>query len=349
MKCQNKKTLVKVGVFLKNRVSALKLKSEFLSSFCLIVILLLVSCQLEMEPIHAPSLTAVTTNTIISQPTLELTTTSLPLPTTIATEIVEKTSVPVPAPAISTTPVSETVTSSLISATPIIAVITLTPLPTLEGEELETSVARLLENPMNCDVPCWWGSVPDVTSINEIKHAVSPYNFDIYEYTDGERTILRLGIGYVEERNDFKIRIGYGFSNSRLTSVSAYSPPIFEVLAKYGQPDEVWLATAISPAPIPVRLNLVYLQEGMAFGYVTDGDAKSGMFKGCFSDEEAGRLRLLVPDTTTSYKDFSTIFEEDHRYLLLEEATDLTMDDFIQQFSDPTQPQCIETPIELWD
>ncbi len=58
---------------------------------------------------------------------------------------------------------------------------TLTPLPTFAPEELETAVADLLANPMNCDVPCWWGAVPGVTSLDEIKHAVSPYNFDIYE------------------------------------------------------------------------------------------------------------------------------------------------------------------------
>ena len=48
-------------------------------------------------------------------------------------------------------------------------------------------------------------------------------------------------------------------------------------------------------------------------------------------------------------RDFTPIFELDRRYLSLEEATSLTMDDFMQQFSDPTQPQCIETPIELWE
>ncbi len=87
----------------------------------------------------------------------------------------------------------------------------------------------------------------------------------------------------------------------------------------------------------------------MAIGYVTDGIVENGMFKGCFSDEETGLLRLLVPGTATSYKDFSPIFEKDGRYLQFEEATDWAMDDFMQQFSDPTQPQCIETPIELWE
>ncbi len=94
-----------------------------------------------------------------------------------------------------------------------------------------------------------------------------------HEYVDGQLTILRLGIGHVEERNDFEVRIGYGFTNSILTSVSAYSPSVSEILAKYGQPDEVWFETmSFMLEDLPTRLNLVYFQKGIAVGYVVDGD-----------------------------------------------------------------------------
>jgi len=206
---------------------------------------------------------------------------------------------------------------------------------------------------MNCDVPCWWGAVPGTTTIDEVQHTIAPYNFEIFEYDYEDKgkqfNVLSLGIGFNEESNDFKIRMGYTFSNSILFNVSAYSSSISEILVKYGQPDEIWLETGFTPIPIPFRLNMIYLEKSMAFGYVTDGDVQSGMFKGCFTNEESSRLRLLAPNTATSYKDFPIIFEEDRRYLPLEEATDLTMAEFMQQFSDPNQPQCIETPIELWE
>ena len=258
-----------------------------------------------------------------------------------ATAVPPQTAVPTKPPTATPSP-SATATASPMP--------TLTPLPTFAPDELETAVTDLLANPMNCDVPCWWGTVPNITRFNEIKHAISPYDFHISEYEEnGEVVYLLLETGYVEEQGDYEIGIVYNFSDSILVGVTAYSPSISEVLAKYGQPGEVWLATGITPAPIPFRLNLVYLQEGMAFGYVIDGDAQSGMFKGCFADEEMGRLRLLAPNTATSYKDFTPIFELDRRYLPLEEATDLSMAKFMQQFSDPNQPQCLETPIKLWD
>lgn len=319
-------------------------------SFGLMTILFLVACQAGGESRESSITTTPTaTNIVMGQVLSESTLTVLP-PTAVVAIKVETTSTSVVAPTASSPIAVETVMPLPTSLTPTEVAVTLTPLPTLAADELESAVGELIANPMNCDEPCWWGAIPGITSLDEIKHAVSPYNFDIYEsVVDEQLTILRLGIGYIEERNDFEIRIGYGFSNSILTTVSAYSPSVFEVLARYGQPDEVWLATGITPLPIPVRLNLVYYQEGMAFGYVVDGVIENHMFKGCFTAEKAGRLRLIASNSATSYKDFPTIFEDDRRYLLLEEDTSLTMEDFMQRFSDPTQPQCIETPVELWE
>jgi hypothetical protein len=330
----------------------MKLKDAFLFSFNLTVMLLLVSCQSETEPTITTSTIVTATNTVMSQPTLELTMTSSSPPTATVTVMVETTSDSVPDSTASATTVSETLTLAPMLATPTIVMPTLTPLPTLEGEELETRVAELLENPMNCDVPCWWGAIPGVTSINEIKHAISPYNFDIYEYYDEEgRVYFRLGIGHVEERNDFEVRIVYGFSDSVLAGVTAYSPSVSKFLAKYGEPDEVWLETMSHEreGDLPVRLNLVYLQKGIAVGYVVDGEINNEVVMACFADKETGRLRLLAPNTTTSYGDFSPIFEVDRRYISLGEATGLTMEEFMQRFNDPTQPQCIETPAKLWN
>jgi len=323
-------------------------------TFGLTSIFLLVTCQSEM-PLNVPTSTVgAVAGTAISQSLSESITPS-PLPSVTSTVKVEATSTLIPDPLPSATAVLVTATPLLPSATPTIVDITPTPLPTLEGEELELAVAELLANPMNCDVPCWWGAKPGVTSVNDIKHIISPYNFDIYEYEYEDKgklfTAMRLGIGHDEERNDFSIRVGFIFFNSILFDVSAYSPPISEVLAKYGQPDEIWLETVAEEyqGSLPVRLNMVYLEMGMAVGYVVDGDHHDDVVTGCFGDEEMGRLRLITPNTAISYNDFPIIFEADRRYLLLEEATSMTMDEFMQAFSDPTNPQCIETPAELWE
>lgn len=322
----------------------MKLKYALLFGLGWIATLLVVSCQSETEPALATLPVELMTSTVVSQLSLELTTPS-PLPTTTSVVNVEKTSDLVPNPTASATVALETATSTIVVAT-------LTPLPTLEGEELELAVAELLANPMNCDVPCWWGAIPGVTNISEIKHAVSPYNFDIYEYEEGGEVVhLRLGIGYVEEQGDFEVRIAYNFFHSILVGLTAYSPPISEILVKYNQPDEVWLSAMNDPREEhpKVWLNIVYLYKGMAASYVVDRYLQDNTAAGCFDGEETGRLRLVPPNSAVSHEDFSPLFSEDRRYLPLEEATDLTMADFMQRFTDPTQPQCIETPAELWE
>ncbi len=87
----------------------------------------------------------------------------------------------------------------------------------------------------------------------------------------------------------------------------------------------------------------------MAVGYVVDGDIQDNEAIGCFTDDETGYLRLIARYTATSHEDFSPIFEEDRRYLPIEEATGLTREDFMQRFTGSTQPHCLETPAELWE
>lgn len=328
----------------------MKQKYVLLSGFALVTILLFVSCQSETKPTVTASSVEPATGIVAPQPLLEITTpsslsmTAVPGGTETASVSVldlsgSPTTIPespMPLPAL--TPSTATTT-------------TLTPLPTLDADDLKTAVAELLANPMDCDMPCWWGAIPGTTSINEIKHTISPYNFHISEYEEqGEIVFLLLETGYIEEQDQFEIGIVYNFSNSILTGITAFSPSVSDFLAKYGPPYEVLLETmSVERETLPVRLNMVYLGKGMAVGYVVDGNIQGDRVIGCFADEEIGTLRLITPDSVTSYKDFSPIFEQDRRYLPLEQATDLTMDEFMERFSDPTQSQCIETPIELWE
>jgi hypothetical protein len=322
----------------------MKAKYTLLFGFGWIVTLLTVSCESDTKPALATSPVELMTSTVVSQLSLELTTSS-PLPTTTPVVNVENTPDLVLSPTASATVAPGTATTTIVVATP-------APLPTLEGEELELAVAELLANPMNCDMPCWWGAIPGVTSLYEIRHAISPYNFHISEYEEeGDVVYLLVETGYVQEQGDYEIGVVYNFSHSTLVGLTAYSPPISEILVKYNQPDEVWFSAFNDPREEhpTVWLNIVYLHIGMAANYVVDRVLQNDMAVGCFTDEATGRLRLITPNRATNYEDFSPLFSEDRHYTPLEEATSLTVEDFIQRFTDPTQPHCIETPAELWE
>ncbi|MCZ7670518.1 MAG: hypothetical protein M5U34_26890 [Chloroflexi bacterium] len=132
----------------------MKQKHIFLVGLCFIVALLLVSCQPETESVTKTPMTVTATNLTVSQPTLES-----PSPTTtVMVETISSVIVLDPTPSVIVG--QETITPLSTLITPTITVMTPTPLPTLEGKELELAVAELLASPMNCDVPCWWGSHP---------------------------------------------------------------------------------------------------------------------------------------------------------------------------------------------
>lgn len=304
----------------------------FLFSLGVLVMLSLVSCQVGEEtavantqtPVTTPTaLAAVSTATLTPTATMEAT----PLPTATATQ----------------TPV-----------------VTLTPLPTFAPDELETAVADLLANPMNCDVPCWWGAIPDETTFFEIHqflelHQLTDYMRYLSQEAPNDRFELLMGY-YNDENGDgrYDFRVSYGFQNDVLTSlVSGHAPLISDVIEKFGQPDEILISASndVRTWPPLIKIYLVYLQESMALGYVTVGDVQSDLVKACFADE-MGFIHLKQPNSVTHrtlYEDFSMFYPEDNLYFPLEEATGLTMKDFMEDFSDPTQSQCIETPIGLWE
>ncbi|MBK8434092.1 MAG: hypothetical protein IPL28_23640 [Chloroflexi bacterium] len=206
----------------------------------------------------------------------------------------------------------------------------------------------MLVNPMNCDVPCWWGLV--VTQIDEIKHNLAPYNFEVYESQENNVGYLGLGIGYIEERNDFAMRIAYNFSGTVLSGVTADAIPITNFLTRYGHPDEIWFTSedVLREEFLLMRLNLVYLEEGIAAGYLLHGTLKNEVATTCLDWENDRKLRLIVPNSTTNYQDFSPIFERDRRYLPLAEATAITVEEFMEMFSNPDTEHCLQTPISLW-
>jgi hypothetical protein len=327
----------------------MKMKFVLFLGFSLIVLSAFVSCQQKIGQTTATLPPTAMANATLSQSPLDLLTASPMSTTTVEVKETATPSSNLIISAASPTIVPMTITPSSTLVFPTIVPVTLTPLPTLEGEALESSVAELLAKPMNCDVPCWWGAVPNETTVFEIQQLLALYQFEDYYRRDDDYNQIPdyIEVWFTEDKFDF--RVMYSFQNDILQTVfSEQSPPLYEMLKRYGKPDEVWLATGITPLPIPIRLNLVYYQEGMAFGYVADGTIQNNVITGCFASNKTGHLRLIPPNSATSYMVFPKIFFSDFLYLPLTEATDITMDDFMQHFSDPTQPQCIETPADLW-
>lgn len=322
-------------------------------AFGLLVILASVSCQPNIEPTMTTLPSTITVSTTLPESLLEPLATS-PLPTATM-EVKETTLTPTEITPTNSPTVVQTLATPLPTFTPpTIIRVTLTPLPTLAIEELEKAVEELFADPMNCDVPCWWGAIPNVTTGIEIQQVLTLYKFTTRERYDNQMipNLIEVWVGFDENQNQYDFRVMYSFENDVLKGILVErARPLVEIIGRYGQPDEVWLSTdgAIRDGNLAVRLNAIYLQEGMAVGYVVNGILQNDMIVGCFTGEEPGRLQLKTPDNSANYLGFRGIFEVDRLYLPLGEATDLALEEFTQSFHDSLIPFCLETPTELWN
>jgi hypothetical protein len=59
-----------------------------------------------------------------------------------------------------------------------------TPVDTLEPEIARATLEPLLRDPLNCDVPCFWGIIPGKTDFNEARTLFSRLGFTPFEGTD---------------------------------------------------------------------------------------------------------------------------------------------------------------------
>lgn len=130
---------------------------------------------------------------------------------------------------------------------------TLTQFATSDPKSMEETVQPLLQDPMNCTVPCFWGITPGKTSMDEARLFFSRLGFSPYEGTDPNSGRDFYSIAY-ESSIDRDSYVTLYPSNNRVANIvvkpeiskqkegsprewNAYSPET--LIKKYGQPSYV--------------------------------------------------------------------------------------------------------------
>ena len=132
-----------------------------------------------------------------------------------------------------------------------------------------------------------------------------------------------------------------------------------QILSNYGPPNQVLLA----PFPDdpdrtdikwhPFSLVLLYLDKGIFVEYVSPRETIGSNFVGCSSKADIS-LAVWSPESGLPMKYViqkagSEINELNMDYFKpVDEATSMTQDEFYQNFKDPNNTACLETPMELW-
>jgi hypothetical protein len=125
-------------------------------------------------------LTGCTSSSTTMQPTQVTPTPAYSAPSATSTAVLALTPTLVNTDTLTPAP---TATAKLPTYTPSITV-TPTQVDTLEPENALATIQPLLEDPMNCEVPCFWGILPGKTRIDEARTLFGALGFTPFEGTD---------------------------------------------------------------------------------------------------------------------------------------------------------------------
>lgn len=247
------------------------------------------------------------------------------------------------------TPVSTT------TITPHIALPPLTPLPTLSREQ---TFSHLFMSENACDVPCWWGIIPGVSTWRETEQYIEQFSdlsFGVYKVgVQKHLTSASLSETYVwyvgnpVPNTDSSTTIYLEVKNNIVTALEIGPElvwnffPIYKLLETYGQPDEVFLGVNefdIIPPTYYARIYLFYEDKHLLTSYGFSGLGPINPQKICLYEYGEGYLFLWSDDAALDF-DFSKLKP-------LGNFSGLSPEIFYESFKDDGN-KCIEITEDAW-
>ena len=252
---------------------------------------------------------------------------------------------------------------------------TWTPLPTLSTNQAKAKVKELLETNGGCELPCWWGIVPNKTTWADLSHFLSPI-FQLSQQPPKVFTEYGEKHTYTDYQFYFDVpgesqpasiilegRDNIVFWATIFPPAAEYKYQLHQVLALLGSPKQIFIsAQASSPIPElpPTILVLDYSDKGVwaSYGYIPTqvGEnlvvcPKSSLGIESTYDNVGGMLELFAPNieypralSIQEYADMVGGFTAKK----LEDVTNMTVETFYNTFINPTPSVCLETPVNLW-
>ena len=236
--------------------------------------------------------------------------------------------------------------------------------PTLNDYSIQT----LIDTNGNCELPCWWGLVPGKTTKEQVMSFFDQIDINKIE-----------SLGQVERNNPDGVEVlmeeivityhlpgGNGIGDLVLVfwdnvlvyihvdeDTAIYRYQLESTLNKLGKPDEI-LLYVISRGPEktkPYVFVLIYEKIRTVVAYGSDGFEAEENVEVCINNFEKPVLITWDDGFRFLERVDQTFMGGGGEYKLqsLEGATNLSIDDFYEQFTDLDGSDCFETSIEFWN
>lgn len=226
---------------------------------------------------------------------------------------------------------------------------TWTPIPTLHSEEAFQKILDLYANNGGCQLPCWWGITPGVTTWREAREILGPLgsvqgpftktgNIEKYDTSFVvPETIDTTGLGFFE--TDFWVEDGIvkaiSTNSSWIGKKFDYSLP--GILKTLGMPDEVWMEIITDTTYTPhYDIKLFYSERGLQFGASDDAIIRGSKLLICPQKFKRGKfppgILLWSPSKEVTFKNLDQT--------VLGGVTNSDMEDFyrLEDFTDEFDP-----------
>ena len=223
---------------------------------------------------------------------------------------------------------------------------TLTPPPTLQPEQAKEAIKTLLKEPVDCTAPCFWGIVPDQTTLGEAKNIFASLGLSL-KYTntlDGRKfyegtydldgglsvspllalqgnTVINLTIYITPEIQQ----------DGEKREWSAYSPEI--LVARYGEPSRVDFALDWGPRSY-FEMDMYFDEVDLIVEYMGHNiiPKQKGSPQVCPLTAQFEAVRLWMGKDP---------YQPPPPAVPLEEATSITMEEFAKSMAGDPGEACI--------
>lgn len=282
---------------------------------------------------------------------------------------------PLPLSTMTVTPVTPTILTAL----PTIAFARPTGTPdfsaylTRVAQQDQGRINELLMTNAGCDLPCWWGITPGLTTLAEVDKLTKELGafgsvLEGQEFRLPDGLITRY-VGFDRFHSSESIDIGLGAKNDIIQSINierdvtireekisriywnAYS--LNHIFEKYGKPDRIWVKNFPSiRKSSTVNITMFVFYDKLKFLIVYSMDTKIAdpmLICPTFDDGQIGRFNLYIlslSQDVTLEKYAGIVLDAEEYMLPIEEAAGVSVSEFYEFFLSGNE--CFETPRGIW-
>lgn len=234
----------------------------------------------------------------------------------------------------------------------------------------------LIENNVDCDLPCWLGITPGTATYADFDMLFAPIGAPNQEYPPSSGGIWRQRDLILTHDLHTLLYSVFSEQDGTISRIDTYatgpyrcedcSPEylralqtlsVESVFARYGSPTRILLSMYTAPpeptAGMPYFLWLLYDDQGISLAYEAEGLQRAGEdIRVCLAFETVSRIILAVigpPDATAFNRDVAEVVRSGGPPLLsIHEATGLQPSELVQLVLNNPADACFATPVEAW-